>query len=116
VDGIRPTNVRIHEVSTAAFLGQPTEVVRLAERLDVSSLPDGLNGRRVQVLIDLAHGYAEQRQDAAAVNTLLSAERRAPQVFLYQPAVHSLLRSLLAREHRASTPELRPLAERAGVV
>jgi len=56
------------------------------------------------------------RRDAAAVNLLLAAERLSPQLVRYDPGTRDVLAELLRREHRPSTPELRPLARRAGVV
>jgi transcriptional regulator with XRE-family HTH domain len=111
-----PTNVRIHAVSLAVELGDPDEAIRLGEGLDTSRLPAGIRGRRSAVLIDLARGYAMRRMDAAAVNTLLDAEQIAHEAVRFNVLVHELLRELLKREHRASTPQLRPLAERAGVL
>ncbi len=107
-----PTNVALHEVSTAVELGDPGEVVRKGEALDPARFPPGLLGRRAQVFIDLARGYTQQRKDAAAVNMLLEAERLAPEAVRYQVIVKEMLRELLRREHRASTPQLRPLAVR----
>jgi len=92
------------------------ETIRLGEGLDTSRLPVGIRGRRSAVLIDLARGYAMRRMDAAAVNTLLDAEQIASEAVRFNVLVHELLRELLKREHRATTPQLRPLAERAGVL
>jgi len=47
---------------------------------------------------------------------LLEAERTAPQLVRYDAATHELLTLLMRREHRASTPKLRPLAHRVGVI
>ncbi len=111
-----PTNVAMHEVSIAVELGDAGEVVRKGEALDPSRFPSGLLGRRAQVFIDLARGYTQQRRDAAAVNMLLEAERIAPEAVRYQVIVKEMLRELLRREHRASTPQLRPLAARVGII
>jgi hypothetical protein len=97
-------------------LGDPDETIRLGEGLDTSRLPAGIRGRRSAVLIDLARGYAMRRMDAAAVNTLLEAEQVAAEAVRFNVLVHELLRELLKREHRATTPQLRPLAERVGVL
>ena len=51
-----------------------------------------------------------------AVNMILSAEQTAPELVRYDTATHDLLALLLRREHRASTPQLCPLAHRAGVI
>ena len=84
--------------------------------LDLQQFPVGLGGRRSQFSLDLARAYAQQRHDAAAVNMLVIAEQTAPQLVRYDSATHDLLALLLRREHRASTPQLRPLAHRAGVI
>jgi len=109
-----PTNVRIHEVSAAVAFGDASTAVETGETLDLQHLPMGLGGRRSQVSLDLAR--AQQRHDAAAVNMLLAAEQATPQLVRYDTATHDLLALLLRREHRASTPQLRPLAHRAGVI
>jgi hypothetical protein len=50
------------------------------------------------------------------VNLLWAAERLSPQLVRYDLVTHEVLTGLLRREHRPSTPELRPLARRAGVI
>ena len=109
-------NVSIHAISASLRLGDPKAAVQAGEALDTTSIPAGLVGRRTQVNLDLAHAYAMRRQDAAAVNLLLAAERLSPQLVRYDPGTREVLTGLLRREHRPSTPELRPLARRAGVV
>jgi hypothetical protein len=111
-----PTNVHIHQVSAAVAFGDADTAVDRGEALNLERLPAGLAGRRSQVSLDLARAYAQQRHDAAAVNMLLSAERSAPELVRYDAPTHDLLALLLRREHRASTPQLRPLAHRAGVI
>lgn len=110
-----PTNVVIHEVSAAVTFGDAASALRRGEPLDVGRLGPGLLGRRAQVLLDLARAYGLQRKDAAAVNTLLSAEQVSPELVRYDTRTNDLITELVRREHRASTPELRGLARRAGV-
>ena len=109
-------NVSIHDISASLRLGNPKAAVQAGEALDAVAIPAGLTGRRTQVNLDLARAYAMRRQDAAAVNLLLAAERLSPQLFRYDLVTHEVLTGLLRREHRPSTPELRPLARRAGVI
>lgn len=111
-----PTNVRIHELSTAVAYGDVDLAVKTGEALAASELSAGLIGRRCQIHLDLAWAYAQQRHDAAAVNQLLDAERIAPELVRYDNRTHELMGLLLRREHRPSTPELRPLARRAGAI
>jgi len=111
-----PVNVAIHTISTSLRFGDARAAAEIGEALDTAALPAGLVGRRTQVHLDLAHAYALRRQDAAAVNVLLAAERLSPQLVRYDGRTREVLTELLRREHRPSTPELRPLAHRAGVI
>ena len=111
-----PVNVAIHAISASLRLGDPRTATQTGEVLDLAAMPAGLVGRRTQVNLDLARAYTIARKDAAAVNLLLAAERLSPQLVRYDPATRDVLTELLQREHRPSTPELRPLAHRAGVI
>jgi transcriptional regulator with XRE-family HTH domain len=111
-----PTNVAIHAVSVDIELGDPAAGLRRAPSVDPSRLSPELVERRVYHMIDLARGYAQQRNDAAAVLMLLEAERVAPEEVKYHVIVPEMLRELLKRERRAATPGLRPLAARVGVL
>jgi hypothetical protein len=111
-----PVNVAIHAISASLKLGDPRTATQTGEALDLAAMPAGLVGRRTQVNLDLARAYAMTRKDAAAVNLLLAAERLSPQLVRYDLATRDVLTELLRREHRPSTPELRPLAHRAGVI
>ncbi|MEU8270774.1 helix-turn-helix domain-containing protein [Sphaerisporangium sp. NPDC049002] len=111
-----PTNVTIHELSAAVTFADAKQAISTGERLDVSHLASGLLGRRAQVHLDLARAYAVQRKDAASVNMLLAAERISPELVRYDTRTAELLAQLVKREHRPSTPELRGLAHRAGVI
>ncbi|GAB3460732.1 helix-turn-helix transcriptional regulator [Streptomonospora sediminis] len=111
-----PSNVQLHTVSTAVAVGDAQTAIETGEALDVNKIPEGLIGRRAQVQLDIARGYTMRRMDAAAVNTLLEAERLSPQLVRYNPSTQEVLTELLKREHGRSTPELRPLARRTGVV
>jgi transcriptional regulator with XRE-family HTH domain len=111
-----PVDVAIHRMSCALRLGDARTAVNTGERLDPRTLPPGMTGRRTQIHLDLAAAYGIRRQDAAAVNMLLAAEKLSPQLVRYDPVTRELMEALLRREHRPSTPELRPLARRAGVI
>jgi transcriptional regulator with XRE-family HTH domain len=111
-----PTNVAIHAVSVDVELGDPAAGLRKAPHVEPSRLAPELVERRVYHLIDLARSYVQQRNDAAAVLTLLEAERAAPEEVRYHVIVPEMLRELLKRERRAVTPGLRALAARVGVL
>ena len=109
-------NVAMHAISASLQLGDAKTAIETGESLDPASLPAGLTGRRTQLSLDLARAYAMRKQDAAAVNLLLAAERLSPQLVRYDGRTREVLTGLLRREHQPSTPELRPLARRAGVI
>jgi hypothetical protein len=102
--GFGHVNVSIHAISASLRLGDPKAAVQAGEALDAMAIPAGLVGRRTQVNLDLARAYAMRRQDAAAVNLLLAAERLSPQLVRYDLVTHDVLTGLLRREHRPSTP------------
>lgn len=62
----------------------------MGREIDTSPLPADLRGRRAQVHLDLAHAYELQRQDEAAVLRLYEAEREAPELIRYSPAVREM--------------------------
>jgi transcriptional regulator with XRE-family HTH domain len=111
-----PTNVLIHRLAVAVELGEARDAVRIGETIDTANLPPGLVGRRTAALIDLARAYGQLKMDAAAVNMLTDAERLAAQTVRYNKFVRELTRELLRREHRATTPQLRPFAQRLGLI
>jgi transcriptional regulator with XRE-family HTH domain len=108
-------NIAVHRVAVAVELSDPGEAIRSGEVLDLSLLPPELLGRRSQLLVELARAYAQRRMDAAAVNALLEAEEIAPEAIRFNTIVHGVIRELLRREHRRSTPQLRAFAARIGV-
>lgn len=109
-------NVAMHAISASLQLGDAKAAIETGESLDPATLPAGLTGRRTQLSLDLARAYAMRKQDAAAANLLLAAERLSPQLVRYDGRTREVIASLLRREHQPSTPELRPLARRAGVI
>jgi transcriptional regulator with XRE-family HTH domain len=111
-----PVNVAIHAIAAHLQLGDARTAAETGEALDITAIPGGLVGRRTQASLDLARAYAMRRQDAAAVNLLLAAERLSPELVRYDRRTREVLAELLRREHRPSTPELRPLARRAEVI
>lgn len=111
-----PTNVRIHQIWLGVEMGEPREAIRVGEGVKVDSLPTGLVGRRTAVMVDMARAYGQVHMDAAAVNLLLEAERLSAQSVHYSHFVRELVRELLRREHKATTPQLRPLANRLGLL
>jgi transcriptional regulator with XRE-family HTH domain len=111
-----PTNIAIHELSVHVALGDSRLALQLGESLDTDVLPTALRGRRSQVHLELGWAAAGQGDDSLAVLHLLEAERVAQQAVSRNATARSLLSTLLGRERKSTTPGLRALATRAGVL
>ncbi|MFU8851507.1 helix-turn-helix transcriptional regulator [Micromonospora sp. SL1-18] len=115
--GFGPTNVVIHAVSASVRAGNADQALEIGTGLDTSRLPAVLVGRRAQVHVDLAAAALMSAGDrSVSVLHLLEAERVAAEVVHANVQARMLLLDLLAKERRAATPGLRPLAERAGLL
>jgi hypothetical protein len=110
-----PTNVQLHATSAAVALNDPIDVITQGERVDPNQFPDELKGRRSQVYIDMAWAYSQQRDDTAAVLSLMEAERIAPEAVRFNPTARDLIQTSLHRTRKTSVPGLAGLAERMEV-
>lgn len=109
-----PVNTAIHRVAVAVQLGDYKAAVDAIPAVDLSRLPVQLAERRARYLIDVARTHAGQREDQAAEDALLEAERAAPDELRSHRLTHAVLRDLLTRDRRSSNA--RSLASRCGVL
>ena len=103
-----PTNVAVHDLTVAVELGDIQTALAVADRVDVRSLPVE---RRVRHALEVARVYSHANRDADALDTVLRAEREAPEQVRY----HYISRELVLRWMRRSQrprPELDQLAQR----
>jgi transcriptional regulator with XRE-family HTH domain len=108
-----PTNVAIHRVAVAIELGEPREAVRHVPDVQLGRMPEALTERRSRFLIDVARSYAGVRDDRAAIDALIEAERIAPDELRHHRLTREVVVQLIRRERRSS--DLRTLAERCGL-
>jgi hypothetical protein len=111
-----PTNVMLHRLSTALDLGDVSYVTEYGPRVDSTGLPVE---RQVCHHIDVARAYSYSAEDDEAIDTLLTAEQKAPQLVRHNPAVREIVREIhrrspLSRGGRAV--EVVALAERCRAV
>jgi hypothetical protein len=112
-----PTNVAIHRLSVAIELGDATDALRLGGAMDTSPIPPGGADRHAWVHLDLARAYDMKRQDEAALHRLLEAERIAPELTRNHAMAREMVGAMLQRrEGRSTTPGLRELADRVGIL
>jgi len=105
-----PVNLAVHGVQVATELGDGREALRRAERTDPGRLPAALLERRSTLLIDVARAQRMRRDNAAAGETLIEAERIAPLEVCYSGAARGLLGELLSAGRPAAA--LREMADR----
>jgi transcriptional regulator with XRE-family HTH domain len=109
-----PTNVGIYRVWLAVELSKPGEAIRAAQQCDVSGLPSV--ERRFSYCVELSRAYGIRGEDVAAVHMLLRAERESAEELRFNVDVRAMVRELLRRENSLTRAELRPLADRIGVL
>jgi transcriptional regulator with XRE-family HTH domain len=109
-----PTDVGIHRVWLAVELSKPREAIQIAQRYDVSSVPSV--ERRFSYYSGLARAYCLRSEDVAAMHMLLRAENESAEEMRYNVEVRTTVRELLRRENAITRTELRPLADRMGIL
>jgi hypothetical protein len=90
-------------------------VLSAAAEVDVNGLPEGLNGRRSRMHLDLAWAHTQALNDMEAILHLQQAEQLAPEVLRYDKIARGLVRELLRRARRPR-PALHTMATRAGIL
>lgn len=113
--GFGPTNVRLHEVSTALDLGDIAFVVEHGASVDASDMPVE---RQATHRIDVARAMSYVADDDAALGNLLEAEREAPQLVRHSAAVRETVRTMHRRTPSTASRAvpLRGLAERCRAI
>lgn len=109
-----PTNVGIYRVWLAVELSRPGEAIRQAQRCDVSVVPSV--ERRFSYHVELARAYSIRTEDVAAIHLLLRAERESAEELRFNGEVRAMVQELLRRESPLTRTELRPLADRMGIL
>jgi hypothetical protein len=91
--GFGPTNVALHQVSTALDLGDISAVVDRGE-IDTAALPVE---RQVMHMIDYARALSLQAKDDDALQVLLTAEGKSPQLVRHSAVVREVARTMYRR-------------------
>jgi transcriptional regulator with XRE-family HTH domain len=110
-----PTNVRVHRVAALVQLSDGAAAVAAAQEIpqqDCDALP---RERRAHHRADLARGLTQAGRRAEAVDTLLDAERHAPEEVRCRPRSRALVEDLRLLGAGAAQGRLQALAERCGL-
>jgi hypothetical protein len=114
--GFGPSNVELHRVSAALDLGDITQVIDSAARINVDHLPVE---RQVTHLIDLAKALSLVAKDDDALHILLTAEQKSPGIVRHSAVVREVVRSMYRRAPATAGKKSSPLlalAERCRAV
>jgi hypothetical protein len=92
--GFGPRNVQLHQLSVGLDLGDISFVVDHGSQMDTSGLPVE---RQVMHLIDLARALSLLAKDQDALQALLSAEQKSPQLLRHSAIAREVVRTLYRR-------------------
>ncbi len=108
-----PTNARQHRVNICVTLGDAGTAVEVARSIELSTIK--VTERRASLLIDTARAYLLWGKHEKAYLALRSAEQTAHEEVADRPAVHRLVRELLAAVPPTVRRDAEDFAERIGV-
>ncbi|WP_330334816.1 helix-turn-helix domain-containing protein [Streptomyces sp. NBC_00536] len=109
------TNVALYRVATHVRLYEGAAGAAVAQAITADERAALPRERRAHLLTDLAHAYTQAGQREKAVDTLLDAEREAPEEVLGRPRTHQLVQDLRLLGTGSAEGRLRALAERCGL-
>jgi transcriptional regulator with XRE-family HTH domain len=108
-----PTNVAIHQVSTAMELGDVQLALNLGPRVDTSGLPVE---RQVRHAIEIARAYSARNRRDDALAVLLDAEQLAPEQVKHHAISRQLVLSWLRNQRGPRNIRLDQLARRLRLI
>lgn len=108
-----PTNVQLHRVNIATFLGDAGQAIAEARRIDLDHIP--ITERKAALLIDTSRALTQWGKHEKAYEVLRTAEHLAPEEVSARPAVHRLLRDLLATSPPSIKRQVRAFATQVGI-
>ncbi|MEV8544498.1 helix-turn-helix transcriptional regulator [Streptomyces sp. NPDC051572] len=106
------TNVRIYEVAVNVEIGRSSAAVAAATRLDPAQMKS--TNRLAQYYIDLAKGYLQEGDRAAASGAILESAEASEETIAFSPEGRHAVRRII-RETRTVEEGIALLAERLGL-
>jgi transcriptional regulator with XRE-family HTH domain len=110
-----PTNVSVHRVAAHVQLSQGADAVAIAAGIRDPACAALPRERRGHHLVDLARAYTQAGHRVVAVDTLLEAEREAPEEVRCRPRSKQLVEDLRLLGTGSAEGRLRALAGRCGL-
>lgn len=110
-----PTNVQLYQVAAHVQLSEGADAVAVAAGIPTAARAGLPAERRAHLLTDLALGQTQAGQRTEAVDTLLTAERLAPEEVQRRPRTRALVDDLRLLGVGSAEGRLRALADRCGL-
>ncbi|MEU8541014.1 helix-turn-helix transcriptional regulator [Streptomyces sp. NPDC048717] len=110
-----PTNCALYRVSTHVHLNEGAEAVEAAAAIPAEGFAGLPRERRAHLLADRALGELQAGKRETAVDTLLAAERLAPEEVQCRPRTKSTVENLRLLGVGSAEGRLRALADRCGL-
>ncbi|MFB4307197.1 helix-turn-helix domain-containing protein [Actinomadura sp. GTD37] len=108
-----PTNVQLHRVNIALRLGDAGAAIQEARRIDLDRIP--LTERKAKLLVDTSSALTQWGKHDKAYDVLRFAHQLAPEEISARPAVHRMLRDLMATAPPSTKRQLRDFTTEIGV-
>ncbi|XVQ11200.1 helix-turn-helix domain-containing protein [Spirillospora sp. CA-255316] len=108
-----PTNVQLHRVNIALQLGDAGAAIQEARTIDLNRIP--LTERKATLLIDTSRALTQWGKHEKAYDVLRVAHQLAPEEISARPAVHRMLRDLMATAPPSIKRQLRDFTAEIGV-
>ncbi|MEV8476191.1 helix-turn-helix domain-containing protein [Streptomyces sp. NPDC051173] len=110
-----PTNCKLYRVAAHVQLSEGADALAVAADIPGEALAALPRERRAHLLTDRAYAETQAGLRAQAVDTLLEAERLAPEEVLCRPRTKTLVEDLRLLGAGSSEARLRALADRCGL-
>jgi hypothetical protein len=108
-----PTNARLYRVNLAVTLGDAGTAVDTARKTDLDMIPNA--ERKATFLVDTARAFLQWGKHEKACIALRAAEETAHEEVAGRPAVHQVVRELVATAPPSIGREARQLAAQIGM-
>lgn len=108
-----PTNVQLHRLNIALQLGDAGPAIQEARRIDLDRV--ALTERKATLLIDTSRALTQWGKHDKAYDVLRFAHQLAPEEISARPAVHRMLRDLMATAPPSIQRQLRDFTTEIGV-
>jgi hypothetical protein len=112
-----PTNVAIHRVTVEQETRELSEVLQLADEIDITRIPS--LGRQTEHLYQLTRSYECKGNDTAVFVHLLKAERLCPEdmkIFQRSYIARNLVTTLVKRAKPSYAADVHEFAARIGLL